>query len=57
MFIHFETRQAAIAHLASNGWTECKTGRFVSRDGSCVAQIHPRFDEVVGVLIWEKEGA
>jgi hypothetical protein len=54
MTIHFNTRSAAIAHLNANGWTTCKTGRFVSRDGSCVAQINPKFGEVVLVQIWER---
>jgi hypothetical protein len=56
MFIHFETRQAALAHLAANGWTACKTGRFVSRDGSCVASIHSCWGDVVGISFLEKEG-
>ena len=57
MAIHFNNRQAAINHLAANGWKECSTGRFVSRDGSCAAQILSAFDDVVLVQIWEMVGA
>jgi len=53
MNIHFNSRQAAISHLTANGWKACSTGRFVSRDGSCVAHILSAFDEVVLVQIWE----
>jgi hypothetical protein len=53
MCIHFNTRQAAIDHLAANGWKECSTGRFASRDGSCAAQVLSAFGEVVMVQIWE----
>jgi hypothetical protein len=54
MTIHFNTRSAAIAHLNDNGWTACKTGRFVSRDGSCVAQINTNFGDAVVIQIWER---
>lgn len=53
MSIHFNTRQAAVAHLTTNGWKQIKTGNFVSRDGSCAAHILSAFGEVVLVQIWE----
>lgn len=52
MSIHFETRQEAIADLESNGWRECRTGRWVSRDGSCVAHILTTTTAVVLVQYW-----
>lgn len=53
MSIHFNTRQAAVAHLATNGWKQIKNGNFVSRDSSCAAKILTAFGEVVLVQIWE----
>lgn len=57
MCIHFNNRQAAVTHLTANGWKECATGRFISQDGACAAQINPKFGEVVLVQIWEMAGA
>jgi len=51
---HFNTRSEAIQHLTSNGWKQLRNGRFLSRDGYCIAQISPAFDEVVLVSVWRK---
>ncbi len=53
MNIHFNTRQAAVAHLTTNGWKQIKSGNFVSRDASCAARILSAFGEVVLVQIWD----
>lgn len=52
MCIHFESKDAAVSHLTSNGWKLCSTGRFVSHDGCYVVQISPKFDNVVLVQVW-----
>lgn len=41
MWIHYDNDAAAVGHLEANGWALCKTGRWVSRDGTCRATIHP----------------
>lgn len=41
MVIHFDTHAKAIEHLTANGWVELSNGRWVSRDKSCSASIHP----------------
>ncbi len=52
MVMHFETKDKATDHLASNGWTQAGDG-WLSRDKSCAASLHPRFDGVVAVSFWE----
>ena len=54
MNIHFNNRVDAVFHLVSNGWKELSNGRFISRDGSCIAQINKAFGDVVCVGIWQK---
>jgi len=55
MIIHFETHEAAIAHLRQNGWTQQGQGQWISRDRTCDAKIYPQFNDVVCVAIWEIE--
>lgn len=52
MSIHFDNRTAAVAHLVANGWHELKTGRWVSRDGSCAGHILTKVGDVVLVQMW-----
>lgn len=41
MIIHYDNQAAALAHLISNGWHLIENGNWVSRDGTCVASVHP----------------
>jgi hypothetical protein len=56
MIVHFQNRQAALAHLTTKGWTKCKTGQFVSYDGTMTASIHPGLTRSVAVYFWHING-
>lgn len=53
MVFHFDTQALAVAHLEANGWRKIANGRWVSRDGTCAASIHPAHGEIVAVHAWE----
>ena len=54
---HFNTRNAAVHHLVTKGFTELANGRWVSRDRSVAAHILTAHGEVVAVQFWEIETA
>lgn len=55
MGFHFDNREAAVDHLIANGWHQTNTGRWISRDLSCLAQILLKAGgDVVLVQVWER---
>ena len=54
---HFNTRNAAVHHLVTKGFTELSNGHWVSRDRSVAAHILTAHGEVVAVQFWEIETA
>lgn len=41
MVIHYDNQAKAIEHLSTNGWKKTKSERWVSKDNTCRASIHP----------------
>lgn len=41
MWIHYDNQTAALTHLIGGGWRQLENGAWVSRDGTCAANIHP----------------
>lgn len=41
MWVHYDTKSAALDHLRSNGWGQTENGAWVSKDGIVKATIHP----------------
>jgi hypothetical protein len=55
MIIHFETHEAAIAHLRQNGMVQQGQRLWNNHDRTVYARIYPRFNDVVCVAFWGEE--
>lgn len=54
MVIHFNSQQIAETHLVNHCWTQTRSGRWVSYDKTCAAEIRPHAGVVV-IQYWEIE--
>lgn len=51
---YFDNRNEAISHLTAHGWRQTKSGVFVNRENSQIADICSEIREVVVIQTWEK---
>lgn len=53
MIVHFDTEKLATEHLQKSAFHLIENGRWVSKDGTVSASIHPASGEVVCIFFQE----